>query len=155
MQQQFTVLLNSMTTCIAGMLECLELEQTGLASRDMTQIEQTTQRKNALTRELEQLESQRVQLVLSLGYKNDSAGMAACLKKQPNTKLLTQLWQEILDNLKACRDHNLTNGGILALGRQQAEQALSILRGLHGDTKLYSQAGNTPPAYGNRKLGKA
>lgn len=154
MQQQFTVLLNSLKTCTAGMLACLELERNGLVSRDMTRIEQTTERKNDLSKELEMLETQRADLLAALGYKNDAAGMAACLQKQPNARLLNGLWQEILTNLSACRDHNLTNGGILELGRRQAEQALSILRGKFGDPSIYSSEGNTSPAYGKRDLGK-
>ena len=155
MQQKFSVLLNSLKTCTANLLECLEAERHGLSSRDLEQIEKTTPHKTELTREMEQLEVQRVELVTSLGHKNDSAGMAACIKSQPNAKQLTHLWQEVLDNLKACRDYNLTNGGILELGRRQAEQALSILRGQHGDPKLYSSEGDTSPALGNRNLGKA
>lgn len=155
MQQQFTVLLNSLQTCTAGMLACLERERTGLASRDMAQIEQTTLRKNELSKELEQLETQRVALLTSLGYKNDSSAMTDCISQQPNARLLTRLWQEILTNLSACRDHNLTNGGILELGRRQAEQALSILRGQHNSTRLYSPEGEAAPGFGNRKLGKA
>ena len=155
MQQQFTVLLNSLKTCSASMLECLASEQIGLASRNLEQIEQTTQRKLDLTREMEKLENQRVTLVTSLGHKNDSAGMMACIQQQPNAGLLARLWQDILDNLAACRDCNLTNGGILALGRRQAEQALSILCGQHSSPGLYSQEGDTSPGYGNRHLGKA
>lgn len=155
MQQQFTVLLNSLENCTHGLLECMEVERTGLASRNMEQIEQSTLRKTDLSRELEQLESQRARLVTDLGYSNDAAGMSKCIQNQPNSKQLVKLWQQVLDNLKACRDNNLINGSILELGRRQAEQALSILRGQNGNPGLYSPDGNSAQEFGNRKLGEA
>lgn len=155
MQQQFTVLLNSLQTCTAGLLQCLEDERTALAARNMDQVEQVTQRKIDLTRELEQLEQQRATLVTDLGYSNDLDGMAHCMGSQPNRQQLELLWRQVLDNLQACRDGNLTNGGILELGRKQVEQALTILRGQQNATRLYDPEGGSRPTFGNRELGKA
>ena len=155
MQQQFTVVLNSLESCTRGLLECLEAERTGLTTRNMEQVEQIILRKNDLTRELEQLEKQRAELVVALGFSNDPVGMTRCIRNQPEGKHLEKLWQQVLDNLKACRDSNLTNGGILELGRRQAEQAISILRGQHSVPGLYSPDGNSAQEFDNRKLGKA
>ncbi len=151
-KQQLVDTLQSQLACSKTLLQCLDSERDGLTARNLEQIEQSTRDKLELTRSLEQLDARRTGLLEKMGYANDARGMHQCMQDLPETK---PLWLHILDNLSACRNGNLTNGAILESGRQQAEQALTILRGQHNSPKLYNPEGNTAPNFGNRELGKA
>ena len=151
-KQQLVDVLQSQLACSKSLLQCLESERIGLTTRNLEQIEQSTRDKLGLTQTLEQLDARRTSLLNDLGYSSNARGMHQCIVELPETK---PLWLHILENLSACRNSNLTNGAILESGRQQAEQALTVLRGQHNSPKLYNTEGNTRPNFGNRELGKA
>jgi flagellar biosynthesis/type III secretory pathway chaperone len=135
---------------------CLHAERTALTKRDMSALEQTTQNKLKYTQKLEKLEQQREQLVAGLGFGSDAASLKCCFESLPQTDALTRLWQQVLANVDACRDGNLTNGSILEAGRRHVEQALLILRGQGqaGSSSVYSSNGDRPANLSQRELGK-
>lgn len=141
--------------CTEALLQSLETERAALVSRDLERLSDTTHDKLAQTEALEALERQRAQLLQSLGFDNSHSGIRRCIEHRPDRDRLQTLWQQVLDNIRACRTGNLTNGGILELGRQHVEQALSVLRGENASPTLYGQKGNTAPRLGQRELGKA
>lgn len=140
--------------CTGALLQCLDTERSALSKRDLDVLEKTTAAKIQHTETLQKLGKQREQLVTALGFESGAAGLQRCLRSLPATEQLQQLWQQILDNLRACQDGNLTNGGILELGRQHVEQALRILRGQSGAPSLYDPHGGTSADLGQRKLGE-
>ena len=153
-QQALEHLLIQEVQCTERLLACLNAERTALAQRDMDALEQTTGEKLQHTLELEQLDRQREDLLSQLGFATDAEGLRQCFKRLPQADNLKRLWQQILSNLDACRNGNLTNGGILEAGRQHVEQALSILRGQCGTPSLYKSGGDTTADLGRRELGK-
>jgi flagellar biosynthesis/type III secretory pathway chaperone len=120
----------------------------------MDTVQQTTAEKLQLSQQLEALEQQRARVVAELGFGADTASLEKCFNSLHQAGLFKRLWRQILANLEACRDGNLTNGGILEASRQHVEQALCILRGQSGSTTLYSQAGGAATDLGRRELGK-
>ena len=140
--------------CTEGLRSCLDAERSALTARDMDALQNTTREKLDYTRKLEALEQQREALIIRLGFGTDAEGVQHCIQSQPGPSALASLWQQILDNIDACRNGNLTNGGILESGRLHVEQALCILRGQSGKPTLYSPAGNTAADLGQRELGK-
>ncbi len=148
-------LLQQLVTCSQALLHSLEAERSALVDRDLDTLADITADKLHHTGTLEALERQRVQLVQELGFDNDAAGIRRCLRSLPRAGRLQALWQQLLANIRACRNGNLTNGGILELGRQHVEQALSVLRGQGGCPALYGQDGDAAPRLGQRDLGKA
>jgi len=153
-QQALQSVLNEELECSSQLLACLESERNALGRRDMDRLQQTTAEKLRLSQQLEQLETRRAGLVAGLGFGADVASLGQCFNSLPRATELKRLWRRILGNLEACRNGNLTNGGILEASRQHAEQALCILRGQTGATTLYSQAGDAAADLGRRELGK-
>ncbi len=141
--------------CTDALLQCLDAERAALASRDLDSLTDTTAAKLQHTESLEKLEQQRADLLQTLGFDNTAAGIRHCMESLPDAERLQTLWQQVLTNIRACRTGNLTNGGILELGRQHVEQALSILRGQSASPTLYGQNGDTAPRLGQRELGRA
>ncbi|HHJ15232.1 MAG TPA: flagellar protein FlgN [Gammaproteobacteria bacterium] len=148
-----TVLLQEVE-CTGQLLACLDTERSALAKRDLETLGKTTEAKLQHTRQLEQLEQQRAALLDELGFASDADSQQFCFDSLPCGASLTRLWQEILDNTRACRTHNLSNGGVLESSRQHVEQALCILRGQSGTPSLYDTSGGTATNLGQRELGK-
>ncbi len=140
--------------CSRQLLECLESERTALIERDLDTLEATTQKKLDCSRQLEQLENRRGALVESLGFDNTPKSLQRCFRTLPCAEQLSTLWQQVMDNIEACRATNLSNGSILESGRQHVEQALGILRGQTGTPAVYAQDGEARANLGQRELGK-
>jgi flagella synthesis protein FlgN len=140
--------------CTQQLLACLDNERTALTKRDMETVQRTTSEKLQLSRQIEQLEQRRTDLVAQLGFGSDAESLGKCFDSLPQATVFKRLWRRILNDLEACRNANLTNGGILEASRQHVEQALCILRGQSGAPGLYSQAGDATADLGRRDLGK-
>lgn len=152
--QALQTVLNEEVECTGRLLGCLESEHSALTRRDMDALQETTAEKLHLSQQLESLEHRRTQLVAELGFGDDAASLGQCFDSLPQANIFKRLWRQVLGNLEACRNDNLTNGGILEASRQHAEQALCILRGQSGSPALYSQAGDATADLGRRELGK-
>ncbi len=140
--------------CTRQLLDCLEAERTALIERDIDTLEVTTRDKLDCSRRLEELEARRETLLRSLGFENTPGSVRQCFNSLPCAGQLLRLWQQILNNIEACKAGNLANGGILESGRQHVEQALSILRGQTGAPAVYAPDGEARAALGQRELGK-
>lgn len=152
--QALEQILRQQVTCSALLLECLKFERDALSKRDMDELEKFTNDKLEHTQVLEQLELKREGYLSERGYSNDVGGMQQCCRALPQSDLLLALWDEIMGNIQACQASNMTNGGILELGRKHVEQALSILRGQNNTPSVYNTNGSTSPHLGQRELGK-
>jgi flagellar biosynthesis/type III secretory pathway chaperone len=149
-------ILTRQVQCTEHLLTCLGAERDALASRDIQTLEDTTATKLQYTRELEQLEQQRQQLMVELGFGDitDNESLRRCFKSLPQAETLLKLWGRILTNLDTARHGNLANGGILEAGRRHVEQALMILRGQTATPALYNPNGDRSANLGQRDLGK-
>lgn len=141
--------------CADAMLTCLLTERDNLLARDPDAIQESAREKLALFEALEQLERQRQTLLAAAGYGPDGDAMDHMLQWQPNGSRCRARWATAVDKLAQCRDANQVNGGILELGRRQAEQALAVLRGQTAQPRLYGAGGGTSLSLGHRDLGKA
>ena len=153
-QHSLESILQQEVRCSQRLLACLDAERSALNQRDMQLLETTTQEKIQYTQQLEDLEQQRESLVTSLGFANDSEGLRRCFRSFSQADTLTDLWHQVLSNIKSARDGNLANGGILESSRQHAEQALRMLRGQSGAPSVYNPEGDTSANLGQRDLGK-
>ncbi len=153
-QQTLQMVLAAEAACSGELLACLATEREALVNRDMPRVEATTAQKLQLSQQLEELERQRAALVTGLGFGPGGDDLRDCYSRLPQAEDCQRLWQLILDNLRACRHGNLTNGGILEASRQHVEQALAILRGQTDAPGLYSPDGDSNANLGQRVLGK-
>ena len=116
-----------------------------------------TQQKLDFSEQLELEELKRCSSLRALGYSEDNEGMQRYFRSLTDIqrKRLENIWENIMANLTICKDTNLANGIILETSRNNAEQALAILRGQFLRDETYSQKGLTSAELGNRNLGKA
>jgi len=153
-QQTLYKVLMQEVQCSEHLLVCLQAERRALAGRDIDALQQTTQEKLQHSQQLDQLEQEREALVAALGFSAGRAGLEQCFAAFPQRADAGALWARVLTNIEACRDGNLTNGGILEAGRQHVEQALCLLRGQSASPALYNPSGDTAADLGQRDLGK-
>ena len=153
-EQTLELVLQQEMQCTEQLLQVLAAERAALAERDMATLEQTTRKKLEHSQSLEKLDAQREEIISMLGFDTGRSGVTQCFSSLPKANKLANLWQQILKNVEACKTGNLINGGILESGRQQVEQALSILRGQGAANTLYTPGGTSSTNLGNRKLGK-
>ena len=137
-QHPLETVLQEAVDCTHRLLACLEAERDALTRRDTLALEKTT----------------RESIMAELGFGNDKDGLQRCFSSLAQTDRLQALWQKLHRNLESCHDSNITNGGILELGRQHVEQALGILRGQSGTPSQYEPSGSTSADLGQRDLGK-
>lgn len=152
--QALQAVLSEEARCTRALLDCLERERKALAQRDLDTVQTTTQEKLQLSERLEALERQRETLITGMGFGNDAEGLDRCFASLPQSGVYRRIWRQILNNIEACRNGNLANGGVLEASRQHVEQALCILRGQSGAPALYGQAGEAAADLGRRELGK-
>lgn len=153
-QHPLETVLSQEIECTGQLLACLDTERGALAKRDLETLEKTTAAKLQNTQRLEQLEQQREALLVKLGFASDANSQQSCFDSLPCGATLARLWQEVLDNTRACKSDNLSNGGVLESSRQHVETALCILRGQSGTPSLYDTSGGTATNLGQRELGK-
>ncbi|MHB1240787.1 MAG: flagella synthesis protein FlgN [Gammaproteobacteria bacterium] len=107
----------------------LDQEQNALTQVDPTTVETLTVDKQQHLEQLEDWERRRLQLLASAGYAPGNPGMTAFLHANDPDGVLSAKWEELLTLVRACRDRNRRNGGILEMSRIRIQQALDILRG--------------------------
>lgn len=130
--------LDEQIRCAEAMLATLARENRALMAGDAQALNAAGADKARLVDALESLERERLALA---GLQTESGGGAA------------GKWQTLLDKIEACRERNLSNGGLAQARREQVLAALRLLRG--AELELYDAAGSRPAAGRARALGSA
>lgn len=154
MQQQLEAILERQAHCSTELLQCLESERQALTAHDTDALELITRDKTRHTQALDELDARREQMVTGLDCGSGAEGMQRCLEMFGSESHLADLWDRIIGNIRACRDNNIANGGILELGRLHVEQALAILRGSTAGPPAYDAQGEVRSSLGQRELGQ-
>lgn len=112
--------------------------------------------KNALLLTLNQLETERSQLVSSLGFDGSADQFSKYIADSDQGKVLSPLLDQLKVKLEACFQKNRINGGIAELSAYCIDHSISVLRGTPDTTGLtYGPGGQKPPqAESQRTLGK-
>lgn len=121
-----SAVLDDMQQALADLAGALEAERQALLTADVAAIDATGARKQALMQALERLDAERVQL-------SAAAPQAA--------EAMDARWQSSLSQLRACRELNLRNGGIVNQRLGSVRRALAILTGQEGDAGVYGRRG--------------
>lgn len=109
------------------MVHHLEMERAALLTGDTAALEQASQAKQRLMVALEQLDTERSQLV---PLAPTSAEIDAC-------------WQGVLGHLRTCHDFNRRNGTLVGQRLRQVQQMLSLLKGDTAPNQgVYGRAGH-------------
>lgn len=116
-------------------------EREALIAADALALDRAGERKQALMRQLEQLDAERVQM----------------LKLEPAAAARVEArWREVLEELKRCHELNQRNGSLVSQRLTQVREALAVLAGQGGDAKgLYGPAGEVRTALRSHHLASA
>lgn len=129
----------------------LTAESRALRDRDAEALERCAREKATL---VEALERAHEHLRENLEAPAGAPGIVAALAKADPEGTLMAEWQRQRRRLSDIRARNRANGGLIALARRTAEQALAILRGDHGDAPTYGPGGERPTRPTGRILGR-
>lgn len=128
-RQRLGPLLEQEYSLAEAFLDCLSRERSTLVSRDWEGLNAAVAEKQRHIAALETTARERAQVVIACGYNPDQQGIADCLGWCDPAGALQQRWEGLLEIAGQCRDANLVNGGITALARRHAQDALRLLRG--------------------------
>lgn len=148
LQQQMAQILQREGEQVAALAAILESEYQELQERNADRLNEVTADKENKLRELGELAEQRVSILSQAGLGSDREGFMQFLADE-SSGVLQQEWTEIEAVLKRCQHQNQVNGKLLEIGKQQAQELLSLLLGREaGGSELYDRNGNTSNTFG-------
>lgn len=148
--------LNELSELSARFKDLLERELAHLSSWPVLNLPDFAQAKTQLSRKLEQLESERVQWLVSQGQRDyGRLAMREALHTQANGSQLLQLWEHTMSILKTCQPLNQQAGLSITLLGQQTRRSLDILTGNAALPSTYGKQGQQPGGFLRGSLGQA
>ncbi len=156
-QQEIKQVLQKEIGCARMLMKSMDLEYQALAEHHSDTLEEVVREKQERIQQLELISQQREKLLLSI--KGVSIEIDSAQNKQPpfsDNKLLTDLWNELVDVAEKCREKNRVNGSIVELVSIQSRHALDILYGILPGTsslsELYDNTGQATKSANKRSL---
>lgn len=139
---------------LSNLQELLSAEKHHLIAREHQAIDQITQQKDALIKQIESRAKAKAKMLASSGLGIKPGEVTQSLA-QLNSPALSELWQQSVDKLKHCKEQNEVNGRIIAMSLSRTNKLMSIIRGQSSVPALYGQQGKTHAVSGSHVLGKA
>lgn len=121
-----TAVLAEMQQFVGQLLQALKSERTALDDNDTEALDHAGSQKQQILLQLEQLDTERLQLRKELA--NPTPTQEAD-------------WAGVVQSLHRCQQMNLRNGSVVSQRLQQVRNALSVLTGNSGESKLYGRTG--------------
>lgn len=147
-QQQFEQILQRESALVGELAAILEQEHELLARRAAEELESVVAAKDKTLQELARLGEERTAVLKRAGFSGDKQGFQSFLQADGSGRLQA-LWQPLEAALRDCQERNQVNGKLLEIGRQQAQELLSLLLGRESaPSELYDQHGNTSTSFG-------
>lgn len=137
------------------LLDVLDEERAALSRENIATLETIIEKKLDIAQALQEIDSQRDDALVKLGFAPGLLGMEALLSAHPQRQL-HEHWQALRDVSQRCKENNLLAGTMIKKNQLAAEQALHILRHGHIETEqTYSAKGTTAQRSLSSSLGKA
>jgi len=135
----------------------LEAERKALSNRQLEEIQDKTEQKQALLTRYLELNKDRVTLLQSLGYTPDGDGVSNMISAAPPSAqtVLNDSWSKLQNKLSALQESNKINGLISSRNLKNIEQLLSIMSGRSTKDRLYNQKGSAGHYRAQSRIGKA
>lgn len=135
----------------------LKAERTALSSRQLEEIQDNTEQKQALLTRYLELNKDRVTLLQNLGYSPDGEGVNNLIAAAPPAAqtVLNDSWNKLQNKLSALQESNKINGLISSRNLKNIEQLLSIMSGRSAKDRLYNQKGSAGHYRAQSRIGKA
>jgi len=144
--QNLKNVLDQQHTHLLEMLTILEQEHQALGNNNLTQFEETVQRKNKQVKKLEKIQPMLSTVEKTVGGILSKSTFSAFIQRMPNGEEkydMEILWSKFQETLKQCNFQNKTNNRILNASSINLKQALNILRGNIDQpaSNIYSKSG--------------
>lgn len=128
---------------IAGQLiEILANEQAALTHDDVDSLRKVLEEKGHVITQLEGLGVERERL------QSETADGKTLVRQSAQ-------WNQLIRLIRRCNDLNQVNGRIVAVNRNRASQALSILKGGTGSSDTYSAKGEASTSHARHAITQA
>ncbi|REH36735.1 FlgN protein [Paraperlucidibaca baekdonensis] len=148
--------LNELSELSGRFKDLLERELAHLSNWPVLNLPDFAQAKTQLSRQLECLESERVQWLSSQGQRERGRlAMREALHALPNGSQLLHVWEHAVSVLKACQPLNQQAGLSISLLGQQTRRSLDILTGNAALPATYGKQGQQSGGYLRGSLGQA
>ncbi len=140
-QQRLSSLLQAELQAILRLQQLLEQEYQVLSSSENPdRIEQISQEKLVLLKQVDELFVNRQRFLQKLGLR-ESAILEALISKLPPDSELASLLEKLQEAAKEVHRQNQINGGIVAHGQRYVRQTLDILHGKTEAMQTYGPEG--------------
>ncbi|HEY9133136.1 MAG TPA: flagellar export chaperone FlgN [Dyella sp.] len=140
MNDALTAVLADMQSAVTDLDQVLGDERAALDQADADALNRVGERKQQLLLQLEQLDTERVQLVRHIDSQSDSQ---------------QQAWDGILRLVACCQQANQRNGDIVEQRLQHVRRALSVLTGGKDEVNVYNPAGKVRGGFRSVPLAQA
>jgi len=140
MNDALTAVLADMQSAVTDLDQVLGDERAALDQADADALNRVGERKQQLLLQLEQLDTERVQLVRHIDSQSDSQ---------------QQAWDGILRLVARCQQANQRNGDIVEQRLQHVRRALSVLTGGKDEVNVYNPAGKVRGGFRSVPLAQA
>ncbi|TAL86730.1 MAG: flagellar protein FlgN [Rhodanobacter sp.] len=121
-----TAVVAEMQQCVGQLLQALESERMALDGNDTEALNHAGSQKQQVLLRLERLDTERLQFQKELDT--------------PSTTL-ESAWSAVMQSLHRCQQLNLRNGTVVNQRLLQVRNALAVLTGHSGESKLYGRTG--------------
>lgn len=148
LQQQFEQILSREGELVGELAAILAQEHELLARQNAEGLDEVVAAKESKLQELGDWAEKRSEVLAEAGYSSSKEGFQSFLQSDVSGRL-HELWQPVETALRECQYQNQVNGKLLDIGKQQAQELLSLLLGREGGgNELYDQSGNTSTSFG-------
>ena len=148
--------LTELDTFLTELCQLLLQEQTALSEKQLESIESLAEQKTNLTRQIEHVEKNRINICAGLYIQPDKKSLGKWLKTQPKNvqQQIAKRWKRITYLGQKCTTQNQINGIMVAHQQRFTQDALSILRGTDGGQDEYSEKGLQKNKFSQNIIGK-
>lgn len=122
-------------------LEILYKEREVLTRGQINDLDTIVTDKTRIVNELEAINEQRSQYLLSQGYQRNKLGMQHWLDEHPFGARLHELWDQLIILAKQVKQENQTNGRAISLQLQYNQRSYLALQSASGSVSLYGPKG--------------
>ena len=151
----FRRLIEQEIACSERLHDILVEERQALSSHAPDPLLEAVSRKQAAIKALEQSVTAHEGFLAARRLPPGKKGTEAFLNGLPDNAPERTLWKRLQEIAARCREHNQSNGSMVALGRVRTQRALDILKGGDNSGRTYGRAGNTRNAAAQRFLATA
>ena len=140
--------------CCTELLALIEHEYVALQQRNLNNLEELLNAKQALLAQLDQGASQRSQLLEQHGLKADLDSLKHLAQEADDGKTLLDQAQHLSAQLHLCQEANLRNGRLIQASQHNTRQMLNLLRG-NSPQDLYDKQGGAARISSSRPISQA